>query len=452
VPDRPNGIAAEDPAFPVDDEALAALETLWSAGHAAYLVGGGVRDALLGLPVTDWDIATDARPERILHVFPRSSYENRFGTVLARGMEITTFRRDHRYADHRRPDSVTFSSDIYEDLARRDLTINAIAWGRRGPETAPRLVDPADGQGDLEARLVRAVGDPGRRFDEDALRLLRAVRIAARLDFTIEPVTRAAIVAHAGDLAWVSEERVGHEIRRMVVTQPPSRALSLLRETTVLDITLPELAALTEPQLDSTGTTLDAAAAAAPGNERLALSSLLVEIEPAAARAILARLRVGGRESEAVVQLVAAAAVPYEADWTDADVRRYMRRLAADLLDDLLVLRAARADAADLRAESADRGAAAKTEASRREAELRSRIVEQRSATSPLTLADLAVDGRDLRETLGLPEGPLIGRLLDQLLEDVIEEPALNTRTTLLTRASLALDETARRSPGRSRP
>ena len=155
------------------------LDTLWRAGHGGYLVGGGVRDALLGMPVSDWDIATDARPERILRVFPGSSYQNRFGTVLARGLEITTFRRDHRYADHRRPDTVTFSQDIFEDLARRDLTINAIAWGRRGPEAGSRLVDPADGQGDLQARLVRAVGDPVRRFDEDALRLLRAVRIAA---------------------------------------------------------------------------------------------------------------------------------------------------------------------------------------------------------------------------------------------------------------------------------
>ena len=108
------------------------LETLWQNGHAAYLVGGGVRDALLGRTVADWDVATDARPERILEVFPGGTYENRFGTVQARGLEITTFRREHRYADHRRPDSVTFSDDVYEDLARRDLTINAIAWGTRG--------------------------------------------------------------------------------------------------------------------------------------------------------------------------------------------------------------------------------------------------------------------------------------------------------------------------------
>jgi len=438
VPDEPDGTAASDtPPFPVEAEVLAVLDRLWSAGHAGYLVGGGVRDALLGLPVTDWDIATDARPERILSVFPGSSYENRFGTVLARGMEITTFRRDHRYADHRRPDTVTFSGDIFEDLARRDLTINAIAWGRRRSDAAARLVDPADGRGDLEARLVRAVGDPDRRFDEDALRLLRAVRIAARLDFSIEPMTHAAIVARAGDVEWVSEERVGHEIRRMITAEVPSRAISLLKETTVLDTVLPELASLPEPLLARTSLTLDAVAVEAAGQERLALASLLGETGPDAAGSALARLRVAGRDSEAIVQLIAAAPVPYTVDWTDADVRRFMGRVAHESMDDLLALRAARATAA----------ASNDQDAPTREAELRARVAEQRTAESPLMLADLAIDGRDLRETLGLPEGPLIGTLLERLLADVIEEPALNTRTTLLTRASLVLDEIVQRTP-----
>ena len=236
-------MSSERPPFAVEPEVVAVLETLWRNDHAAYLVGGGVRDALLGLPVSDWDVATDARPERILAVFPGGTYENRFGTVLARGLEITTFRREHRYADHRRPDSVTFSTDVYEDLARRDLTINAIAWGR-GAATAARLVDPADGQGDLRARLVRAVGDASRRFDEDALRLLRAVRIAAKLDFTIEPVTWAAMVTHAGDIEWVSEERVCSEVRGMLALDRPSRAFRLLRESGILATALPELQAL----------------------------------------------------------------------------------------------------------------------------------------------------------------------------------------------------------------
>ena len=243
---------SERPPFPIPPEVLSVVGVLWEQGYGGYLVGGGVRDALLGLPVSDWDIATDARPERILQVFPGSSYQNRFGTVLARGLEITTFRRDHRYADHRRPDTVTFSQDIFEDLARRDLTINAIAWGRRGPDAAARIVDPADGQGDLEARLVRAVGDPARRFDEDALRLLRAVRIAAKLDFAIEPVTRAAMVAHAADVEWVSEDRIGREVRQMLTAPNPSRAIGLMAETGILATALPELDRLPELEDDPT--------------------------------------------------------------------------------------------------------------------------------------------------------------------------------------------------------
>jgi len=421
------------------------LGTLWSAGYGGYLVGGGVRDALLGLPVSDWDIATDARPEKLLRLYPGSSYQNRFGTVLARGLEITTFRRDHRYADHRRPDSVTFSQDIFEDLARRDLTINAIAWGRRGPDAGARLVDPADGQGDLDARLVRAVGDPNRRFDEDALRLLRAVRIAAKLDFTIEPMTRAAMTAHAADVEWVSEERIGSEIRRMLTAPGPSRAMRLMADTGILATALPEFDALPEQLRERSLATLDAVSASYPGHERLALSALLGEVGPEVARSVLLRLRLSGRDADTIAALVAAAPEPYTHDWDDADVRRYMGRVSAELLDDLLRTRAARAEGAVSASEPASEPASADSDVVALEVELAERVERQRVAQSPLTLAELAIDGGDLRETLGIPEGPVIGTILGRLLADVIEDPSLNTRLTLLTRAGLVLDRLMQR-------
>lgn len=424
---------SEHPPFPLAVEVMEALQTLWSAGHGAYVVGGGVRDALLGLPVTDWDIATDARPERLLEIFPGSTYENRFGTVLARGLEITTFRRDQHYGDHRRPDAVTFSADVFEDLARRDLTINAIAWGRRSLDAAARLVDPADGQGDLQAGLVRAVGDPDRRFDEDALRLLRAARIAARLDFRIEPGTLQAMRRHAGDVAWVSEERVAGELRRMLADGRPSRSLRLLDETGILALVLPELATLPQAVLTRSLDAVDLAAEAQPDGERLALASLFGALGPAALQAVLARMRIGSREAEAVSRLTVAAREPYAADWSDAAVRRYMAGLPAELLDDLLELRRVGA------ACTHEPGAIA------REAELRRRMQGERAAASPLSLAELAIDGHDLCQTLGLAEGPIIGRLLERLLADVLEEPALNVPTLLLARASRVLDEL---SPG----
>jgi tRNA nucleotidyltransferase/poly(A) polymerase len=426
-----------DPPFPVEAEALAVLGTLWAAGHSGYLVGGGVRDALLGLPVADWDIATDARPERILDLFPGSTYENRFGTVLARGHEITTFRRDHRYADHRRPDSVTFSQDVYEDLARRDLTINAIAWGRRGPDTASRLLDPADGQGDLRARLVRAVGDPGRRFDEDALRLLRAVRIAARLGFDIEPVTYEAMRAHAEDTAWVSEERVGSEIRRMLATAP-ARAIELLADTGVLAIALPEVEALPRVALTRTKASLEAVAAVHPGNEHLALAALLAEVQPGLALAALQRLRLGGRDTEVVVALVEGASQTYERSWSDARLRRYMASVQPERLDDVLALRLTRAQADEAMTIEAAGGGVPD------EVELASRVDGQRQAQVPLALADMAVDGDDLRRDLGLPEGPQVGTILERLLDKVIEDPTLNQHDALLERARHLLDEDAR--------
>ncbi len=445
------GSADERPPFRVAPEAISVLESLWHAGHGAYLVGGGVRDSYLGLQVVDWDVATDARPEQILAIFPGSTYKNRFGTVLAQGLEITTFRRDHRYADHRRPERVTFSEDVYEDLARRDLTINAIAWGRRGPDSKPRELDPADGRGDLEDRLVRAVGAPERRFDEDALRLLRAIRIAARLDFTIEPITYAAMTEHARDISWVSEERVATEVRRMLAGPTPSRAFHMLLETGILAATLPELAALadqpetattssTATRLDHALATLDSARITAPGQERLALAALLHPLGVDLAGTVLERLRVSGRDSDAILRIIETLPADYRPDWSDANVRRDMRRVGADLLDDLLLLRQAHVDA------SSDAAAAALDD------ELRARIHAQRAAAAPLTLGELAVDGRDVRDTLGLPESPAIGRILDRLLEDVIADPSLNQRMTLLTRANLILDEQTLRVAGTARP
>ncbi len=212
----------------------------------------------------------------------------------------------------------------------------------------------------------------------------------------------------------------------MLATEAPSRSICLMRETGILATTLPELDALPTDALDRALAALDEAVAGAPGNERLALAALLGEAGADTARSVLERLRVAGRDNNAVTALIADAPEPYSSDWTDADVRRYMGRVRPELLDDLLALRAVRA--------GGDDGA-------RAEADLRERIDSQRAADSPLTLADLTIDGRDLRETLGLPEGPAIGTILERLLGDVIEDPSLNARMTLLTRASLILDE-----------
>ncbi len=437
-----------DPPFPVAPEAMQALERLWSNGHAGYLVGGGVRDALLGRSPHDplWDLATDALPERALELFPEGTYENHFGTVLASGVEVTTFRRDHAYGDHRRPDTVTFTDSIEEDLARRDFTVNAIAWGRAAGAVESDWVDPTGGRADLEARLLRAVGDPGLRFSEDALRLVRAARIAAQVGLTIDPATDAAMAAHAGDVSYLAMERIGRELRRMIDADPPSGAFRILERTGLLEHLFPELAAQRGvPQAKIAGHdlwdhslgTLDAAAALAPDDPLGKLAALLhdtgkpetsadgrflghEEAGDRIAQALLLRLGFGGADVRHVGRLVRHHMWSYVPAWSDAAVRRFMRRVGLDLVDDLLRLR---------QADNVGSGWAPEAGGVR---ELADRIAEQRRLGAPLALADLAVNGDDVLAAVGGQPGPWLGRILERLLESVISDPGRNTSERLL--------------------
>jgi tRNA nucleotidyltransferase (CCA-adding enzyme) len=468
-----------DPTVPRPVQAV--LERLWSNGHAAYVVGGSLRDALLDREATDWDIATDAPPERTRDLFGGSQYENPFGTVLVpldpwdqgqervaggtdhldaaarrdhRGaptgsIEVTTFRREFAYGDHRRPDHVIFGTSLEEDLARRDFTVNAIAWGRRSDETRCRLIDPHAGQADLAARTIRAVGDPAQRFGEDALRLLRAVRLAAALDFSIEPGTLAAIRATAPLVGHVSRERVGIEFRRMLTTRPPSRALRLLETTGLLEVRFGLLAAQRGVAQDKvpghdlwahTLRTLDAAAELAPGDEVLLLAALLHdagkpstledghfpghdEIGADLAERFLEELAVPRREVEQVADLIRAHMFGYRPEWTDAAVRRFIRRVGPDRMPRLLILREADNLGSGLAADAGDLG------------ELRERVEAERQRGVPLSLADLEVDGHDLMRELDRPPGPWLGRLLERLMESVIADPRRNQRDVLLADA-----------------
>ena len=440
---------------PVPAAVLATLETLWSRGFAAFVVGGGVRDALLKRPVAvDWDVATSARPEETMAAFPDGKYENRFGTVtvpLDGGLfsEITTFRRDHQYGDHRRPDSVTFTDSLDEDLARRDFTVNAIAWGRSATDSEPTLVDPTNGVADLQSGLLRAVGDPATRFDEDGLRLLRAARFAAQLGFEIEPATRAGMAQTAEVVRWVSQERIGGELRRMLEADPPSAAFKVLADTGVLEYALPELAAQRGvPQDKIPGhdlwmhclTTVDAAAALDPDNQPLRLAALLHDIgKPGTfadghfvghdlegarlAEVLLTRLAYPRREAEPVVELIRQHMFNYEPRWSGAAIRRFVRRVGRARMDDLLKLRAADNVGSGL---APDAG---------RLNELRQRIDDELRANPPLSLGDLAVRGDDLTSELNIRPGPTVGALLDQLLGLVIADPTQNRRDVLLAHA-----------------
>lgn len=436
------------------DHVAEVLATLTDAGHEAVLVGGCVRDALLDREGTDWDAATSGLPEAAAALFPGASWENRFGTVTVRGeppVEVTAYRAEAGYRDGRRPDEVRFGVSLHDDLARRDFTINAMAWHPVDLASgAGRLVDPFDGERDLADRLLRAVGEPRERFGEDALRLLRAARLAARFDLRIEPATEAAIVELAATAAGVSGERVRDELLRILSEPAPSAAFELLERLGLLGVILPELAALRGvPQskrtpgdaLDHTLRAVDAAPAAEPD---LRLAALLHDLGKATtlrdghfighetvgaelADAVLRRLRLPRARADRIVGVIAQHMYDYEPAWTDAAVRRFIRRTAG--IDRSLLFALRRADDA-----ASGVGPVGETVQSELEARIDAEIGREPDL---LVGRRLAIDGDDLQRELGLAPGPVIGEILEQLTEIVLEDPSRNDRATLLDLARL---------------
>lgn len=223
------------------DSAIAIIRELRNRGHEAYLVGGCVRDMVMRIEPADYDIATSARPEEIVKIFPRTeSIGVQFGVVLViyRGhaFEVATFRSDDAYVDGRRPTSVSFT-DAKQDVLRRDFTINGLLYD----PVAERIIDYVDGQADIEAKLVRAIGDPRARFEEDKLRILRAVRFGARLGYTIEPATWEAVRAMAPAIHQVSSERIREELMRILTEGQAARGIRMLKESGLCKEILPEL-------------------------------------------------------------------------------------------------------------------------------------------------------------------------------------------------------------------
>jgi tRNA nucleotidyltransferase (CCA-adding enzyme) len=441
----------------VPDPVMDLLRTLWTAGHAAYVVGGSLRDTLLGREPVDWDLATDALPEQTLELFPDAVYENRFGTVVVRRRRreyaITTFRTDHDYADFRRPHRVEFGTSLDADLARRDFTVNAMAWGASpGGRSAPgapsaaeprtALIDPFGGRVDVAARTLRAVGEPLARFEEDALRMVRAVRLATTLGFSVEPETLAAIQARAPLVAHLSGERIAAELAKILGAERPSVGLRILADTGLLDHISPELAAQRgviqnkiegEDLWDHTLRTVDAT----PPHPIVRLAALVHDIgKPATqadghfyghetvgaeqARKMLERLNEPRAVIERVAHLVRQHMFKYEESWSDTAVRRFIGKVGRDVLDELFALR---------EADNIGSGIAPTADGLD---ELRARIAAELASGPVLDRYALAIDGNDLIVEFGLNPGPHLGRILDVLVERVIEDPALNDAPALL--------------------
>jgi tRNA nucleotidyltransferase (CCA-adding enzyme) len=432
-----------------------------SAGFQCHLVGGAVRDMLLGRPHTDFDVATEAVPSQVMPLFRRvipTGIKHGTVTVLFKGttFEVTTFRTEADYTDGRRPDSVTFAPSITEDLARRDFTINAIAYDLH----ADRVEDPHEGRADLKRRLIRAIGDAGERFREDGLRPLRACRFAAQLGFVVEEATLRAIPASLDILAKVSAERIRDEILKILESPVPSVGLALMRETGILSVVLPELL---EGDGVAQGTlhchdvfwhSLYACDAAPAQSEVLRLAALLHDVgkprvrgsapdgrptfhghekvSEEMTRSILERLKLPNAVIRQTAHLVANHMFNYQEDWSDAAVRRLISRVGEGSIRDIIALR--RADQIGMCRENAGvfpQGLS----------DFAHRVDTVLGADRALTVSRLAVDGRDIMEGLGLRPGPKVGVILQELLQSVLEDPALNEKGKLMEIAKKMLEE-----------
>ncbi|HMR75610.1 MAG TPA: HD domain-containing protein [Polyangiaceae bacterium] len=446
-------------AVPKDVRELCAR--LREAGHRSWIVGGCVRDHLLSQirhgapqPENDWDVATDARPERVQQLFRKvipTGLEHGTVTVLINGTgyEVTTLRGETTYSDGRRPDAVYFVDDIVADLARRDFTINAMAYD----PLEDNLIDPFSGAADLKANVLRAVGEASERFAEDGLRVLRAARFVATLEVDMAPATAAAIEPSLSSYRKVSPERIRDEWIKAMKAERPSRAFEIMREHGLLSISAPEL-------LESVGCAQNrhhafdvwghamACLDNCPSHPVLRMSGLLHDVGKPRSRAfsdktrdytfydherigaemtdpMLKRLRFSNDDRARIVQLIRHHLICYDASWSDAAVRRWVRRVTPDLLGDLYEL-----NRADVLGEGRDA-----TEDLERLEELKARVGAVQSAGAAFAVKDLAVNGHDLMQIAGRAAGPWLGATLRALLEEVTELPELNQREPLLQRA-----------------
>lgn len=417
-------------------------------GKKCYLVGGALRDYLLGRDASDFDVATDANPEEILGAFKRvipTGIKHGTVTVLFRSLEIevTTFRTESSYEDGRHPDRIEYAATIEEDLSRRDFTINAMAFDL----SSGTLVDPHGGREDLARGLIRAVGDPRARFREDGLRPLRAIRFASQLGFDIDPATAAAIRPSIDRFRMVSAERVRDELQKILLSSVPSRGLRLLEETGLLAEISPELSACRGVEqrgmhvydvLDHLYACVDAAAPELV----LRLAALLHDIGKPEAKAerpgeepsfhrheefsgrdaetFMKRMRFPNAVAEEVAHLVRCHMFSYDESWSDAAVRRFLARVGTGSLDRLFALRIA--DGTAIVGHPVDW---------RSLDPLRDRIAGVLAAREAFGLSDLSIKGGDL-VAIGVPPGPRMGAMLKELLETVIDDPSLNDRERLL--------------------
>lgn len=446
----------EEKQFEIPKEARAICAVLKLSGFEAYLVGGCVRDMIAGVEPKDWDVTTNARPEQIQELFPESVYENSFGTVAVKTesedqklkiVEVTTFRIEGKYSDKRHPDEVRFADKVEDDLSRRDFTINAMAYDIDTGE----VIDPYGGREDLDAKVIRTVGDPMKRFEEDALRLMRAVRFAAEFGFVIEEYTEQALRKSAGLLEMIAKERIRDEFIKIIMTPKAAEGVEELERANLLQFIMPELRtgigvgqnehhiySVWEHSLKALeyaakqGYTLEIRIAAllhdigkprtkvGDGKKSTFHNHELVGARIAAR--ILDRLHFSKQVAEYVVHLVRYHMFYYNVgEVSPAGVRRFLARVGPESIDDLIKVR------------EADRIGSGVPKAVPYKLRHLLFMIEK-VKRDPISPKMLKIDGVEIMELLNIKPGPKIGKILAVLLEEVIDDPFKNEKVLLKRR------------------
>lgn len=437
--------------LPIDVKYI--LDVLNRNGYEAYIVGGSVRDSLLGKTPSDWDICTSAKPNKVIELFNSSGHKTietglKHGTItiviVDEHFEVTTFRMDGDYSDGRRPDSVQFTDDIVKDLSRRDFTINAMAYNEKDG-----LVDPYNGLDYLNSRVVRCVGNPNERFQEDGLRMLRAIRFASQLGFKIDRQTAIAIVDNRRLLRCISQERVREELNKILISKNPSGGMTALRTLKLLDYIIPELndcynfnqhnpnhdkdvfehimsvLDTIEPKLELRLAALfhDIGKPNTFTMDEDGIGHFYSHHKESAriCREVMKRLKYSNKEIEYVSELVYYHMTRYEKLRTPS-VKKFINKVGVDRLDDLFKLFIA--DRIGSKAPYEFDGIY----------KLKFECERVLSEKQPLDIKDLAVNGYDLMK-IGIPQGKEIGDTLKVLLDAVLEDFSINDKDTLLRMA-----------------
>jgi putative nucleotidyltransferase with HDIG domain len=435
------------------DEIYQVISKFTKSDYRIYLVGGAVRDLLMKKTHKDWDLTTDATPEEILEMFPEGFYENTFGTVGIKTslgiLEVTTMRKEGEYKDSRRPSEVSWTKEIEEDLARRDFTINAVAIELDSTHPKPLIIDPFSGEEDIKNKLIRSVGDPDTRFKEDALRLMRAIRLATQLGFEIENKTLESVKANSGSIKNISGERVRDELFKVLSNKAALKGIILLRETGILEKILPEVTecfgvAQEGPNHDrkyDIGEHNFLALNFCPSDDPLVkLAALLHDIgktktyrkdnagnvtffghETVGAnmsKNIAERLRLSKKDADRLYRLIRWHMFTVSEHQTDSAIRRFIKNVGLENIDDMMAVRVG------------DRlGGGTMTETSWRTEEFKKRIEEVMK--KPFSISDLKITGTEVMEILEIKPGRKVGEVLNELFQEVLEDAAKNNKEYL---------------------